>query len=255
MALVFVFYFITDNLNAPYSFYNVCGYHDWRLPNINEMASLISPGQAPGWLTSQGFVDIRDQYWTSTTSVYAPNMGWYVSMGGWIHRYEKRLPYAPSFMAVRDTLIEPVSQVTRTGQTTCYDTYGNVITCAGTGQDGELRKGVAAPSPRLANPNGTTPANQDVVLDRMTYLMWTRNADLPGVTKTWQGALDYVAGLNAGSGYGGYTDWRLPNLFELRSLQDYSQSSPALPSGHPFLNVPSDVLYWTSDTTPEIRRP
>jgi hypothetical protein len=78
--------------------------------------------------------------------------------------------------------------------------------------------------------------------------MWTRNADLPGVTKTWQGALDYVAGLNAGSGYGGYTDWRLPNLFELRSLQDYSQSSPTLPSGHPFVNVLSDISYWTSDT-------
>ena len=79
--------------------------------------------------------------------------------------------------------------------------------------------------------------------------MWTRNAYLPGVTKTWQGALDYVAGLNAGSGYGGYTDWRLPNLFELRSLQVYSQSSPALPSGHPFTNIPSENPYWTSDTT------
>src|SRR5205807_8105213 len=28
-----------------------------------------------------------------------------------------------------------------TGQTTCWDSNGNVIPCAGTGQDGELRKG------------------------------------------------------------------------------------------------------------------
>ena len=63
---------------------------------------------------------------------------------------------------------------------------------------------------------------------------------------TWQEALDYVAGMNAGTyaNYG-YTDWLLPNRKELSSLIDYSQSSPALPSGHPFTNVQSDS-YWSS---------
>lgn len=31
----------------------------------------------------------------------------------------------------------------RTGQTKCYDAAGTEITCAGTGQDGEIRAGVA----------------------------------------------------------------------------------------------------------------
>src|SRR5437773_5486521 len=39
--------------------------------------------------------------------------------------------------------------VAQTGQTTCYDSAGTVISCAGTGQDGELQEGVASPTPRF----------------------------------------------------------------------------------------------------------
>src|SRR4030065_1543631 len=37
----------------------------------------------------------------------------------------------------------------QTGQTICYDATGAVVTCAGTGQDGELMTGAAWPSPRF----------------------------------------------------------------------------------------------------------
>jgi hypothetical protein len=67
-----VFYNIDNFFNYPNSGYNPCGYHDWRLPNVNEMASLLNPGQAPGWLNSQGFVNIQRNYWTSTTSLSSP---------------------------------------------------------------------------------------------------------------------------------------------------------------------------------------
>ncbi|MBI5194449.1 MAG: hypothetical protein HZA08_13570 [Nitrospirae bacterium] len=30
----------------------------------------------------------------------------------------------------------------KTGQTTCYDSFGAVIACAGTGQDGDIQAGV-----------------------------------------------------------------------------------------------------------------
>ena len=43
----------------------------------------------------------------------------------------------------------------------------------------------------------------------------------------------------------GYTDWRLPNRRELRSLADYELYIPALPLGHPFTQVQSDY-YWSS---------
>jgi uncharacterized repeat protein (TIGR01451 family) len=247
-TLSFVFLNLNDYINVPDSGYNICGYHDWRVPNVNEMASLVNPGQAPEWLNTQGFVDMKRQYWTSTTSVYSPSEGWYVNLAGNIWRTGKAAgSERPFFILVRDSMIAPRSQVARTGQTACYSDSGSVINCTGTGQDGELQRGVAAPSPRFTNPNGSTPANQDVVLDRLTFLMWTRDAYLPGELKTWQGALDFVAGLNS-SAYGGYSDWRLPNLFELRSLQDYSQAYPGLPADHPFVNVPVGVGYWTSDT-------
>src|SRR5436190_13609944 len=52
--------------------------------------------------------------------------------------------------------------VARTGQTVCYDSAGTVIDCAGTGQDGELQKGVASPNPRFTkNVNAANDANSN----------------------------------------------------------------------------------------------
>ena len=40
-------------------------------------------------------------------------------------------------------------QLPQTGQTKCYDTAGTEIPCAGTGQDGEYKAGVAWPTQGL----------------------------------------------------------------------------------------------------------
>ncbi|MCX5885280.1 MAG: DUF1566 domain-containing protein [Proteobacteria bacterium] len=108
------------------------------------------------------------------------------------------------------------------------------------GDDGDLERGVAWPVPRFADHgNGTA-------TDNLTGLMWTKNANLPNGYMNWQQALNYVAGMNAGTypNYG-YHDWRLPNLKEIHSLTDFSQYSPALPAGHPFTNVQAGY-YWSS---------
>jgi hypothetical protein len=99
-----------------------------------------------------------------------------------------------------------------------------------------------------------------VVTDNLTGLIWLTNAnctdDIGGVTFSsakldWQEGLDFAAALANGSC--GLTDssstgdWRLPNVRELQSLIDYGQSSPALPSVHPFTTVQSDY-YWSSST-------
>src|SRR5207249_5145188 len=52
-----------------------------------------------------------------------------------------------------------------TGQTTCWDSSGNVIPCAGTGQDGDLQKG--APLSYTDNGDGT-------ITDNNTGLMWEK---------------------------------------------------------------------------------
>jgi hypothetical protein len=52
------------------------------------------------------------------------------------------------------------AQVPKTGQTWCWNAGGILIPCAGTGQDGDLRKGVSWPSPRFTdNGDGTVTDN------------------------------------------------------------------------------------------------
>ncbi|MCG6552865.1 MAG: DUF1566 domain-containing protein [Candidatus Magnetominusculus sp. LBB02] len=131
------------------------------------------------------------------------------------------------------------AELRRTGQQSSYDANRPQK------DDGALKKGVAWLSPRfIDNSDGT-------VTDKLTGLMWTKNANLPGATKSWQGALNYAASMNTSSGTYGYTDWRLPNQEELFSLIDVSRYYPALPANHPFTNVESTAdlcWYWSSTT-------
>jgi hypothetical protein len=94
------------------------------------------------------------------------------------------------------------------------------------------KKFVFWPAPRFAKVAGTQPARGSVVIDHLTGLLWTADAASPGplacspgVTKTWQAALVYVACLNSNS-YLGYRNWRLPSREELFGLVDYKQSVP-----------------------------
>jgi len=129
--------------------------------------------------------------------------------------------------------------VPKTGQTDIY-TYGD---------DGYLAKGVPWPTPRFTDNNNGT------VTDHLTALIWTKNANL-FQRLDWEDTYSYPAveacarlnsgehGLTDGSVEG---DWRLPNIRELLSLVDYGRVGPALPEGHPFVNVALDY-YWSSST-------
>lgn len=127
--------------------------------------------------------------------------------------------------------------VPKTGQTTVY----------AAGDDGALQKGVASPTPRfIDNGNGT-------VTDKLTGLIWMKNANCFGEKKNWADALSAAA--TVANGTGGLTDgskpgdWRLPNVREFQSLVDYGRSNPALPDNHPFTGV--QAFYWSSTTAPD----
>jgi hypothetical protein len=112
----------------------------------------------------------------------------------------------------------PQGQVLATGQTTCWDSSGNVIPCAGTGQDGELQKGL----PRAYADNG-----DGTITDTKTGLMWEKLSADGSIhdmdnSYAWADAFGKVAALNAGGGFAGHTDWRVPNVSELLSIVNYA---------------------------------
>lgn len=111
----------------------------------------------------------------------------------------------------------------KTGQTICYNGSGATIACAGTGQDGDLKKGLARSY--LDNGNGT-------VTDLKTGLMWEKLSNDGSThdvdnTFTWTNAFTKVTGLNMAA-FAGHADWRLPNRNELESLVNLAASSPTI---------------------------
>jgi hypothetical protein len=126
-----------------------------------------------------------------------------------------------------------------TGQRSCHAEDGREVPCEGSGQDASFAVGTSWPELRFE-------VSGDQVMDRLTGLIWCRNANLAEFPLTWQEALDFVAAMNREQSFG-QRDWRLPNRRELRSLLSFQTRLPALPERHPFINV-FNGWYWTATT-------
>jgi hypothetical protein len=214
----------------------VFGYDDWRLPNRRELRSLMShQTKKPALSEGHPFRNIfLGWYWTSTTAAINPVYAWYIHLEGARMFYGNKNQYF-LLWPVRD---RGNSILPATGQTQCFDSNGHLISCAGTGQDGEYCHGKVWPEPRF-NVAG------EAVVDHLTGLCWLKTADLTGGKMTWIDALKAVAELNRGSSCN--VLWRVPNINELESLVDCTMHSPALPEKHPFRGVREG--YWSSTTS------
>ena len=98
-----------------------------------------------------------------------------------------------------------------------------------TGDDGTYQKGRDV----LAdNGDGT-------VTDLRTGLMWPKDGTgagyANGTGKSWNNAIDWAEGLS----FAGYTDWRLPNVIELKSFQEITWG---------YYRNQSSRGYWSSTT-------
>ena len=91
------------------------------------------------------------------------------------------------------------------------------------------------------------------ISDNATGLMWAQNDS--GEAMDWEAALIYAEV----STYGGYDDWRLPNVKELQSIADYSGVFPAIDSTmFNLTGITNEAgnadypYYWTSTSNPHI---
>jgi hypothetical protein len=116
-------------------------------------------------------------------------------------------------------------QLPATGQTSCWDSSGNSIPCAGTGQDGDILAGKALKY--KDNGDGT-------ITDQNTKLVWEKQSsdgtvhDVNNIY-TWADAFAlHVAALNTPPCFAAHCDWRVPNVKELQSIVNYQNSIPAV---------------------------
>jgi len=247
-------------LNPPTAFF-ACGFFDWRLPNINELQSLINFEELNNvqWLISQGFFFLNVfpiVYWSSTSAADAPESNaWNIDMvDGSVIAESKLATYF--IWPVRGTSNPstniPPGQIAETGQIASVANYDDAYFATTTG----LNVGVPWPTPRFTviycdetglcadqDSDCDIDSSNNIVTDNLTGLAWSADANLDGL-KTWGNALSFANSITTC----GFVDWRLPNSKELFSLVDRSQSNPALPAVHPFVNVQSGVgdLYWSS---------
>lgn len=249
---------IVNNFNIA----GYCGHNDWRLPNINELSSLVNYGYTispANYLNISGFFNMYGGgYWTSSVSALNnadgcgnnPFCAWVVDFGyGVISNsttdvtYNNVLPVRGE-THVTNTNPELMSQVAKTGQTSTTNYCPNIPSA-----DCNLQAGLAWPNPRFV----TVPESGfsgSCLSDNLTGLMWVAqlndiNSGQPSAD--WNLAFTAVESLNA-INYCGYNDWHLPNVIQLRSLVNYGygggQSSYLNSVG--FANVQPENAYWTS---------
>lgn len=190
------------------------GLTGWQLPPRWLLFSLISHQRTtPALPAGHPFRDVfSGYYWTADTCHRLPEQAWHVHVGG------GRVPKAGKS---EGALVWPV----------CLP--GSAPERAG-------EAGAKASEPaRFALEGGC-------VLDTLTGLVWSRDADPARKALSWPDALSLAAQLDRDAWQGG-GGWRMPNIRELESLMDLAADSPALTPGHPFVNVPE--VCWSSTTS------
>ncbi|GAB7023249.1 Lcl C-terminal domain-containing protein [Salidesulfovibrio brasiliensis] len=188
--------------------------NEWRLPNRRELFSLISFNERKPALPSDSPFDKAPLgwFWSSTQSAMQPGYQWLVHTEGGRMFYGRRDSYC---------LLWPVC--------------GESDVLPATGREDEATTGVPWPEQRFE-------AHGETVLDTLTGLWWTRSADLAGGMVTWNKALRVARELSIPVPQGG-SPWSLPTMFELESVVDASQHSPALMADHPFTDTRE--AYWS----------
>lgn len=234
--------------------YNLCGHKDWRMPNANELETLVSYAESSNaaWLESQGFqnIDRKDMYWTSTSynldGFCAHDMAYATSLDSGVtggrNKSKVGEPMAENYfqyaIPVRTSDKSAPYQVPATGQSKVIQQIsakcdGGINYISPLGSDGDLQQGKKIPQNRFISLS-----NGECVKDNLTGLVWV--SDGSRQSQIIQSAYDSLSNGAKANGitwdninqYGvpavnkkklcGRSNWRLPTIREARSLYNYN---------------------------------
>jgi len=216
------------------------GYHDWRMPTIKELYSLVKfTGQnGTSFTNTAGYIPFLDTNYFG----FAYGPGTSTDTGSRV-------------IDAQDWSANAYVSTVMNGQAAVF---GFNFT------DGRIKGYPPANSNYVRYVRGNTGYginkfvnNGDgTITDKSTWLMWSRNAS--GAGMSWSNALAWVQAMNA-SNYLGHNDWRLPNAKELHTLVDYTRSPDTTSSAvinaifnctsiTNEANQPDFPWYWTGTT-------
>ncbi len=247
---------------------DLAGHKDWRLPNIKELNTILNLNYDDGWwyfkdaFPADGLQPPLLHYFSST-----PYEKYYVWVTNFCFGYDGYYASKKAtllFRAVRN-LDAPLKSsnafvLSDSGQRDCYDDEGNVINEPAKGDDFYGQDGNFQIHPLSCNKmrdgghpiadNVTEEEGFSMVFDNNTGLIWETKSNDPVALNsihkryTYGQALDYIEILNENM-YGGFSDWRMPNREELRSIVSYGKYSPSL--ADTFDDMCACEFYWSCD--------
>jgi len=106
-----------------------------------------------------------------------------------------------------------------------------------------LLAGQAIAADSTVSPRFTLVLHGAAVKDNSTGLIWEQEPDREH--DVWGASVARCTTKDVG----GQKGWRAPSVDELKTLIDVSQHDPALPAGHSFTNIKSEI-YWTATPHP-----
>lgn len=178
----------TEKYVADVNAQGLCGFSDWRMPTIKELAGITHLGRTDPSIDTAYFPGSGSRWFFSASPHASSGLGnaWGVSFkNGYVYSNSKNSSYSVRLVRAEQSSLSFVNN----GDGTVTDTNTGLMwaRCSGGQSGADCASGTA-------------------------YL------------ETWQSALTYAENATLA----GYDDWRLPNQRELLSLIDYSTVNPAI---------------------------
>lgn len=257
------------------------GYTDWRLPNIYELLTLLDLGST-STLVESSFDNMPNGFYYSSNEVVDSNKTYVVGFEQNDFNITKidRIYDANKTNADYGTLVGVIQEPKYTSQgallyiseaNVYYDQIQNILTTITiykrfdvngilTTVDGPFTVQETPLHPPTIKPikdsyikcvrgqqvsgfQFTRDAQNGVVLDNKTHLMWQDNEDVVNKRFQWGGAEKYCSGLSLA----GYDDWRVPTISELSSIVDLNNSNSTYAVSNTFLYKSANKFHSSSN--------